>query len=175
MTRRRGFTLLELMVALVVGGLTLAGASAILGNLYESAAHLQAEVARMDRLANGERLIREVAASFQPGNGHNSTFFGTPRAAHFSSWCLVSDGWFERCVVDLTPRSDGLYLSLRYDNESLFSEVRLEMPQRELRYLADAADGGRWLAEWAAGTSAPLAIGVVSVTDTMVVRLGVWQ
>jgi len=39
-------------------------------------------------------------------------------------------------------------------------------------YLLDAAAGGRWVHRWGAGITAPLAIGIMSGRDTIIVRIG---
>lgn len=180
--RRRGFTIIELLVALAVGGVAILGAAAMLGAVSDQAERV-AEVTRtMAERANGERLLRALAASYQPSVNGEATFIGESESARFVSWCQTSNGWPERCWVRLSVlpadaalgRTTRLVASLSTGG----TEVVLSgFEAAELRYLDDASNGGRWFHTWGAGISAPLAIGVVRVTesrtDTLIVRLGV--
>ena len=41
-----------------------------------------------------------------------------------------------------------------------------------LRYLNTPAGGGQWFRVWGHGITAPLAVGVITDDDTMIVRIG---
>lgn len=178
-SRRTGFTVLELIVALAVGGTAILGAAAVLGNVADQAERLTDEARASDAQANGERLLRALAASYVSGFDGGIAFAGERTAATFVSWCHVPDGWQERCRVRLVLRagpSADSFSALVAELSSGSSEVLLSgLPGAgavELRYLDDPAGGGRWFHTWGAGVSAPIAIGVVTATDTLIVRLG---
>ena len=170
---RGGFTLVELMVALVVSAIVVLGARMLLEQLGESAHRTVAAATRADRAANGERLLRDLAGRLEIGTTDAARFSGEPATASFSSWCDVASGWQERCAVTLAVSSDGSRASLaaRFDGGDPITLLVRDAPI-ELRYLDDPRAGGRWFADWGAGITAPLAIAVISGADTMIVRIG---
>ncbi|HKV50231.1 MAG TPA: prepilin-type N-terminal cleavage/methylation domain-containing protein [Gemmatimonadaceae bacterium] len=175
--RRSGFTLIEVLVALVVGAIVLAGAHQVLAILTDQAHALTRRAAEGDREANGERTLRALVGQLELGSPGTIPFSGTPDTVRFSSWCEAPAGWLERCPVTLSFAADG-------DHETLRAEVGAQPPlelvsgfrRGTFRYLESAAAGGQWFQQWGTGITAPLGIGVVLVrdhsVDTMLVRIG---
>ena len=172
-TARAGFTLVELMVALVVSAVVVLGARTLLEQLGESAHRTIAAAARADRAANGERLLRDLVGRLEVGTSDATRFAGEPATASFSSWCDVPSGWQERCSVTLvaTNAEGRASLAARLEPGDSVTVLVRDAPI-ELRYLDDPRAGGRWFTSWGAGITAPLAIGVISGGDTMIVRIG---
>lgn len=170
---RAGFTLVELMVALVISAVVVLGARMLLEQLGDSAHRTVTAATRADRAANGERLLRDLAARLEIGTADTMRFSGEPGTATFSSWCDVPSGWQERCTVTLVASSDGGRASLaaRLDRGEPITLLVRDAPI-ELRYLDDPRAGGRWFTNWGAGITAPLAIAVISGADTLIVRIG---
>lgn len=170
---RGGFTLVELMVALVVSAIVVLGARMLLEQLGESAHRTVAAATRADRAANGERLLRDLAGRLEIGTSDAMRFSGEPAAASFSSWCDVASGWQERCAVTLVARAEGNRFALVASFASGDSVMLLVRDAPiELRYLDDPRAGGRWFTSWGAGITAPLALAVIAGADTMIVRIG---
>ena len=170
---RRGFSLVEMMVALLISGMVVLGARMMLEQLGDSAIRTIARSTRADREANGERLLRDLAGRLDVGSDASTGFSGEPGTAHFGSWCDVPSGWQEPCrvalvVVDRGQRST--LIATFAPNDSVTLLVR-EHPM-QLRYLGEPRAAGRWFISWGAGITAPLAIAVISGTDTMIVRIG---
>ena len=171
--RRAGFTLVEVMVALVVGAVVVLGARMLLEQLGDSALRTVAAAARADREANGEQMLRDLAARLEVGTDRSAQFSGESNATHFSSWCDMPSGWQERCVVTLVVADRGGHHALAVafaDGDSLTLLTRSE--PIALRFLDDLRAGGRWFTSWGAGITAPLAFAVISGRDTIVVRIG---
>ena len=166
---RAGFTLVELMVALVVSAVVVLGARQLLEQLGESAHRTVAAVARADRAANGERLLRDLAGRLEVGTSDAARFSGGPGETRFASWCAVPSGWEERCTVSLVARGSSLVAS--FGGADTLTLLTRDAPI-ELRYLDDPRAGGRWFTSWGTGITAPLAIAVISGADTMIVRIG---
>src|SRR5689334_15918905 len=95
-----GFTLLEVMVALVIGGMAVAGAAALLGVLGERAQAVERAGARADGDANAERVLRLLVANLNLPDTTRS-FAGDPNTVGFRSWCETPAGWLDRCAVRL--------------------------------------------------------------------------
>ena len=170
---RAGFTLVELLVALVVSAIVVLGARMLLEQLGDSASRTVAAATDADRQANGERLLRDLAGRLEVGTEQAVRFSGEPNAASFGSWCDVPSGWQERCTVTLVAGVQDGHTSLIASFASGDSVTLLVRKQPiELRYLDDPRGGGRWFVSWGAGITAPLALAVISGADTMIVRIG---
>lgn len=170
-----GFTLIEVMVALVVGGMAVAAAAALLSGLGDRAAAVERVAERVDRDANGERLLRSLLANLalSPDTAVHS-LTGDATSARFGAWCDAPEGWLERCAVRLFFEQPGGVPSLRL---ALTGAVPTTMELRRgfraggLRYLVDAEHGGRWASTWT-HIVPPLAVAVIMDRDTLL--LPVW-
>lgn len=173
---RRGFTLVEVMVALTVMGIVLVGARTMLGQIADDADRITAAAADADREANAEALLRTVAGRLELPTAFGDEedgFQGEAHGTRFRSWCEVPDGWLERCSASIGfIRLDGdNVLALRLSTGELV-QLRRGFGAGELVYLRDAANGGAWVRSWGASITAPLAIGVVIDGDTTLVPIG---
>ena len=175
---RPGFTLLEVTIALALGGVALLGAHALLTALGDEAQRLQQDAAVSDRDENGERLLRALVGRLEVGTGQAAQFSGEPSAARFTTWCDVPSGWLERCDVVLAIESaEGLgpdehALVAYYPDGGRTVLIRRDVQADGLRYLNTAANGGEWFRTWGRGITAPIAIGILLPHDTLIVRIG---
>lgn len=173
-TRRpAGFTLLEMVIALALGGVVLLGVRLISTQLADTARRLDEVAAASDRTANGERLLRALVGRMEIGTSDEATFGGDEREARFTSWCEVPAGWLERCQVALTvlPTGDArLAASMATGRVEDAAVLVRGFGAAELRYLSDAGAGGTWFRSWGRGITAPLAIGIVLHRDTTVLE-----
>jgi prepilin-type N-terminal cleavage/methylation domain-containing protein len=169
----RGFTLLEVVVALAVGGVLLLGARRMLETVGDGAQGITEAAKAADREANGERLLRALLGRLEVGTDSTRTFSGEEQAARFTSWCDVPAGWQERCIVTLVvgagPGGATLTASLSTGEVVV---VRGGFHTGTLCYLSDAGAGGTWFRRWGTGITAPIAIGVVLDGDTLIVPIG---
>jgi prepilin-type N-terminal cleavage/methylation domain-containing protein len=175
-----GFTLVELLVAMFVGGLVMLAARMLVVQLADSTRRLQSATAAADAAANSERVVRGLVSRLEVGTDATLTFEGSGHQARFTSWCDVAGGWQERCVVTMsilpaTPPDSGEAFVVA---PSLGDPVVLRTGIRSgtLGYLTDARESGQWIRSWASRITAPLAIGAVLETgravDTLVIRVG---
>ncbi|MGH7621061.1 MAG: PulJ/GspJ family protein, partial [Gemmatimonadaceae bacterium] len=149
---RAGFTLIEVIVALVVSAAVLLGARAMLGEVGDDALRIGAQARRIDHDANAERLMRGLVGQLELGTGEASQFAGDPARASFASWCDAPGGWQERCavVLQIVPRSYGSALVVRTSVNGGFV-VRDSVRSGSLRYLTRVTNGGDWIRVWGAG------------------------
>jgi len=168
---RRGFTLIEVVIALAIAGTLLLGARWVISASGDAAERLTAEAGRVDRNANAERLARELAArtELRPG-GH---LRGDRRGARWSTWCDVPSGWQERCEVTLAvlATNERRVVAIAFDDGRIIP-VRDGFSTGSLIYLESATAGGVWVGQWTSETAPPLAVGVVADRDTLVLRIG---
>lgn len=172
---RAGFTLVEVMVALVVMGVLVVGARTMLGQIADDADRITAAAAEADRDANADALLRTIAGRLEvsPVPGREVRFEGEPQGARFHAWCDVPDGWLERCEVSLgfIRLEDENVLALRLSTGEMVP-LRRGFRSGEIAYLRDAASGGAWVRRWGASITAPIAFGIVVDGDTTLVRIG---
>ena len=175
---RSGFTLLEVLVAVIVSAALLLAADAVFEQLANSRVTAAREATERDRSRNARALIRiwlrHVDVSPQIGaSGLPHVFAGDSVEARFTSSCIAPGGWERECQVTLGVSSDSTgavltAVSSTGDSASLRSSDR----GQELRYLIDAANGGTWERSWPAGPTVPIAVAVVTPKDTTVFRIG---
>ncbi len=171
MSTRRGFTLIEVTIALVVGGMALSAAVALLTGLGERADQIRAAAARVDRDANAERLLRSLWTNLRPSDDSSPTVSGDSMAVEFSAWCESVEGWLRPCRARLAVDHDGpashftLVLSAAETMTMTFWSRKRD-PGR-IRYLRNAANGGTWMTRWT-DIVPPAAIAVITGADTVV-------
>jgi prepilin-type N-terminal cleavage/methylation domain-containing protein len=174
MSGRRAFTLIELIVALFVSGVVLLGARLILESLAATEARMRDAASTADRRANGDRLLRTLFARLEVGTNEAREFGGDERVASFTTWCDVPEGWLERCQAEVgidTADGGGAALVARLSTGERVV-IRTGFHAGTLRYLNTPAGGGQWFRVWGHGITAPLAIGVITDADTLIVRIG---
>jgi prepilin-type N-terminal cleavage/methylation domain-containing protein len=170
---RRGFTLVEMLVALAIAATVLVTARALLEQLADDAEKLVTHATESDSRANAERTLRELALRLEVGTDDTRRFAGDERVTRFTSWCEVPRGWQERCRVTLAldvEAHEPVLAAALSTGEILV--LRRGFTNGSLRYLGDAARGGTWFRSWGESITAPLAIGVVLDADTLILRIG---
>ena len=182
---RRAFTLVEVIVAIAIGGLVLLGARSLLEALADEEHHIARETTVEDARANGHRTLRSLVGEMEVGTTESGPFSGDPARTSFTTWCDTAYGWQERCAVSIAFESEGGEpVLVAHLPEGQSRVLARGFRQGELRYLNSAASGGQWFRQWGRGITAPLAIGVIlerdaagAITgdrsvDTLIVRIG---
>jgi prepilin-type N-terminal cleavage/methylation domain-containing protein len=179
--RRDGFTLVELMVALVISAMVLIGARLMIETLSGATHRTIAAARSADHVANGDQFLRTLFGRLEIGTADDQPFGGSPRSVHFTTWCDSPGGWLERCqaVISLEVYGDTNCLVAHLvprdphgDIGPRTIRVATGFGTGALRYLNDPRAGGQWFTQWGDGIVAPLAIGVVLDGDTSIVRIG---
>lgn len=189
----RGFTLVEVIVAIAIGGLVLLGARSLLEALADEEHHVARETAVADAHSNGYRTLRSLVGEMEVGTAESGPFSGDPIQTSFTTWCDTAHGWQERCAVTIAFESEGSEAVLVAHLPKGSSLVLARgFRAGEFRYLNSASSGGQWFRQWGRGITAPLAIGVLlerdstsdeweapiggtlidTLVDTLIVRIG---
>lgn len=162
-TRPRGFTLIEVMVALTLSALVVLLAHRVFTGVVDGAERLGAARTALDREANGRRSLAETFGSLDVGTEGAGGFAGRPTQADFTTWVRVPEGWLERRRVVLRVEGG------RFAGWSDVSGV-------EFDYLLEPGATAAWVREWISPVSAPVAVRVriarVGAVDTLLFVVG---
>jgi prepilin-type N-terminal cleavage/methylation domain-containing protein len=172
MGRERGFTLIELMVALAVGSLVVVAAHRIVTGVIDGVHQLEGAREWLDREANARRLLAALAGSIEVGGG-GSGFAGAPDRMAFTAWCSDSLGHHVRRRIAISVQAGALSLEgLWPDPVRLLDDVR----DLALDYLPDLGAEQRFVRVWESDASAPAAIRLRldrgTASDTLLLLVG---
>ena len=110
---RRGFTLVEVLVALALSGLVLLSAHALLSGVGDRAHALALGADTLTARATGARTLRLLVGQLEVGTPASGPFAGAPGEVSSTSWCDMPAGWQERCAVTLDfEAANGVTLSI---------------------------------------------------------------
>jgi prepilin-type N-terminal cleavage/methylation domain-containing protein len=164
--RARGFTLIELIVALTIGGMALSAAAALLQGLGTRADTIQRTASRVGRDAGAELALRSLWANVRSVEGDSS-------ALTFEALCETTDPWPKPCRGRLAIEQADSGYAIRLETEGrLTRSVTLwsHLPYATVRYLKDAARGGTWVSQWSDVVPSPaIAVIVGAPPDTLIV------
>lgn len=175
---RPGFTLLEVLIAVTIAAMLLLSADVVFEQLADSRVSAARGAAERDDTQNSmelvRRWVRQVDVSPRVGVGNiPHVFAGDSIEAHFVSSCIAPGGWERECEVALRIVSDSggsalTAISSMGDSASLRGRGR----ELSLQYLIEASGPRKWVRSWPAGPTTPIAIGIMSPSDTTVFRIG---
>jgi prepilin-type N-terminal cleavage/methylation domain-containing protein len=152
-THRRGFTLIEVMIALALSALVVLLAHRIFTGVIDGAERLGAARSRHDRDANAHRTLTEMFGSLDVGSEGAGGFAGRPEQVQFASWQRVPGGWVERRRVVLGVENGVLVAS---SDQSI--ALQDSISGIEFDYLLEPGANAAWVREWISPVSAPMAV-----------------
>jgi prepilin-type N-terminal cleavage/methylation domain-containing protein len=145
-----GFTLIEVLVALAVGGLVVVAAQRIFAGVGDSSKAIAAARERLDREANARRWLKATLLSLDP------PFEGRTDRVAFTAWHLTPGGWFEPAPTSLSLEGDRFIA--RSGDATL--DLADGVSDLALDYLLDPGANAKWVREWISPVSAPLVVRV---------------
>jgi prepilin-type N-terminal cleavage/methylation domain-containing protein len=152
---RRGFTLIEVIVALTIGALVVLVAHQLFAAVAERGRTLVAARTTLDRTANAHRWLQAMFLSLDVGTDAAGGFDGRPEHATFSTWLLTPDGWFERRQVALSADQARLEAAVTPGAPIALVDSVADL---QLDYLLEPGAESRWVREWVSPVSAPVAV-----------------
>src|SRR2546430_2832000 len=93
---RRGFALVEVLVALTIGAVVILLAHQLFAGVADRGRTLTVARTALDRAANARRWLEATFLSLDVGTEGASGFDGRPDHLAFTTWLLTPDAWFER-------------------------------------------------------------------------------
>ena len=168
MTRldRRGFSLVELMVAMVVASLVVILARAIFASAVDGIERLTDAARQMENQRLGMRWLESALLSLEVGP-RGSDFEGGPDRLSFSGWTMREHGWLERERIEVEVKAGNLVAVTEHGQQVIQPEVQ----SVTFDYLLEPGLDSRWVTRWISPMSAPLAVrvrvGRTSQADTM--------
>ncbi len=175
---RRGFTLIELMVALALGGMVVLLAHRTFGVAAELGGRVAGRRQVHDRAMNARRFLAQAFGSLEVGTVRNTGFRGLEDEVAFTTWLVDEIGASVRkqVTVRLDPTagdaapvesSDAgavwlLALVTPVEGGNALPRDTLvlapEVAGLALDYLLDFGTDAAWVREWRSPVSAPLAV-----------------
>jgi prepilin-type N-terminal cleavage/methylation domain-containing protein len=154
-TEQRGFTLIELMVALAITSIV-----ALLGHQIVTVATRGAQDLRragydLDRQGNAKRWLALTLGSLEVGQPGDNPFEGRPAELRCTAWVETSLGWMERTNVRLTVAGGHLVASTDGLGAISLSDSSAAVA---FDYLLVPGADSRWIGDWSSPTTAPVAV-----------------
>lgn len=175
MTKRRGFTLIEVMVALTLSAMVVVLAHQIFAGVVDGVARLDAARMRETRTANARRWLIAAFGSLQAGVDSAGPFEGHATNVGFAAWQRVADGGFRRTRVLIGLSGSTLVAQTPSGSVALADSVGA----LGCDYLLEPGANTTWAREWLSPVSAPLAVrlritylGLPPRADTLLLVIG---
>jgi prepilin-type N-terminal cleavage/methylation domain-containing protein len=154
MRRSPGFTLVEVLVALAVGGMVVLAAYRLFAAVLDGLERLDGARQELDRQANARFLLSRLAGSGEAGPGDDA-FVGESDRVAFTSWHVDSAGRTVRWRVRILTQGEWLILE-----GGPGEPVNLldGITGLAAEYLLDQGAEERFVGEWRSEAGAPAAI-----------------
>ncbi len=169
---RAGFTLLEVLAALLLTVIVVGGSRTLLDGLRDSSERTAQLAATADAFGGAEGLLRELFDAADATGDGSRRFAGTPERIRFTTWCDAAGGWLEQCRVELAIDAiDRSRISLLIEDRSPVL-LRRDGAVSSFAFLQRTPSEARWSSEWQESFVPPTAIGFVTGADTAVFLVG---
>ena len=153
--RRRGFTLVEVMVALTLGAMVLATLGELMGAGMTAVRHLRIERSARDHDAEARAWLRTELGNAEAGAEGDVPFAGTSSSARFSTRTPTPSGWHVRDVIQLGWEDSAVVMRSRVLGKMTFwsgvTALRMD-------YLDQPGASSRWFAAHESPVATPVAI-----------------
>ena len=170
---RGGLTMFELVIALALAGIVLAGGALLLEQLGDSNARVFSAAAREAAANNGARMLDRLLADAGTADDSSERFAGAPRTASYTTLCDTPSGWRERCrvelMIDSLPDSSAVMAQFAGGYAVMLWRIA---GAAAFRYVDLDARDTAWLVRWSPSVALPHAIAIVGGADTTVLPVG---
>ena len=154
---RAGFTLVELLVALMIAGLVVLTVERLFAATIEQSRRIGRARLELDRRENAMRWLADAIGSLDVGRDEPGPFVGAKDGLEFSTRLLTPYGWHEEERVGLRQEGSRLVARLRSGREVLLAD---SVAGAEFDYLVERGEAAPWLQGWTSSVNPPLAVRV---------------
>src|SRR2546425_4989163 len=154
MRRDRGFTLIEVLLALTLGALVVLLAHRLFTGVLDSVRRVAEARAGLDREQNARRWLVEALGSLDVGD-RAGPFAGHPDRVEFGSWLLTPEGWLGRQRLTLGAGGSHLVAHFGGGDSLVLADSVADV---QVDYLLEPGERATWVREWVSPVSAPIAI-----------------
>ena len=148
MSKRAGFTLIEVLVALTIASMVIIAAHQVFRGVADGSKAVAISRESLDHRSNARRWLKATFLSLEP------PFDGRATRMSFTSWQVAPGGWFAPQAVALSAEKDRFLATT--SNEPL--ELSKGVSDVAFDYLLEPGADTKWVREWVSPVSAPLAI-----------------
>lgn len=171
----RGFTLIEVVIALAVGAIAVLSAQVVLAGATRAYGRLGAFWASGAERAIAHRWLEDASYSLSVGGPNDHEFEGTANRMVASAWVLVPQGWRERQLITLRQVGDDVVLDQVVGRIVIAQRVAA----MRLSYRQGRGGADQWVEGWRSPVAAPVAVRMAlqfqdGSRDTAVLLTG-WQ
>lgn len=167
---RRGFTLLEVIIALAISTMVVSGCHVLLTATMQSRDAARDVGAEEIRNGNINRTLRRLVRQVERLD-RDSVTAGDKLNFSQWSWCDGPRGVPDRCLLTLRIRTASDSTTLELSMGETASVVVPGIAPRRLLYLEEGDNGRQWKTTWSS-RSLPRAIGIVVDADTLLLPVG---
>lgn len=153
--RHRGFTLIEVTVALLIAGLAVLVAHRVYAAAGDASTRLRIARHALDRRMNARRWLEQSFLSLEVGTDQENQFAGYPDRVTFTSRLPGVNGWSELRRIELRVDHGSLVAAISDERPIVLEEHLSEV---HLDYLLVPGESTRWVQTWISPASAPLAV-----------------
>lgn len=173
---RGGFTLVEVLVAMVLLAIVMLMGRGLVGSVLDGAHRTDEYRGELDREMNAHRWLTAAFASAGTGDaGRPGSFEGDSGAVSFTAWLETPGGWPEPGTIRLAVAGTALTVEGPSRSFTLMAGVH----RLDFDYLADLGANTAWVRAWRSAVSAPYAVRVRidrrparPRVDTLLLRIG---
>jgi prepilin-type N-terminal cleavage/methylation domain-containing protein len=151
----RGFTLVEVLVAVMITGIVAILAYQLFGAAADQNRRLHEARSELDRSSNGYRFLAAAFLSVDVALDRAGPFLGHEQRVQFPAWIPTSDGWLERQTVTLYLEGDR-WIATASPEQTL--ELARGVTYLRFEYLLEPGSESKWVRGWESEVSAPLAV-----------------
>lgn len=151
---RSGFTLIEVLTALMITGIVGLLAHRLMSVTIDGVHQLEHVRLEHDRRENGRRWMRSALLSLEAG-GTDGAFEGVPGQLTFGAWLEQPGGWSTLQRVRIELRNGRAIASAGKAESLLLAD---SVTALSFDYLLEPGLETKWVQEWLSPLSAPLAV-----------------
>ncbi|MCL4213529.1 MAG: prepilin-type N-terminal cleavage/methylation domain-containing protein [Gemmatimonadales bacterium] len=170
---RRAFALIELLAALAVTSLVLAGAVQLMAASSDADVRIRHEATTRESVAVDEMLLRDFLERVERDTLGRAVFEGTDSRATFSTRCERAGGWLGRCRASAELREVGGSAELVLSWDAGVRHVAGALPSgSKFVYRILRVRDVVWQRRWEGGNAIPDVMGLVMGIDTLLLPVG---